>query len=331
MNKKHGKEELDLWKNLINIRKDKLFDNENKDLKDQFALFKPLEDEAELHKNKSTIEDKVFVKGAYEFIVDFLAKYSYKMAIQYYQIAFDTYPTWEVFAKMWQLHTENGVPKNIRLTEALKAEEYLPENSSLQKSIAHKYKINNEAEKAEMYYNKAIQNAILLKDKFYYSSFLSKEIYDEVYFDYAKSQSLLSSFLDKLLDNKNVYNDLLENRINSGDFKKAKEYLYKYVDIAKRAKEYNGDYFISQLNAIEHCINNQVRLEKYNADHPFERQWNVNYKDGYQLYINFPTNSSIIPASDYFKLKELAKIISEGEPNIVLKYQDILIIVEWTR
>lgn len=109
-----------------------------------------------------------------------------------------------------------------------------------------------------------------------------------------------------------MYFRLFENSLNAGNYAKAKEYLLKYNEIEKKSSTYNSTYFDGQLSAINSCQKNKENLDNYYKDKLFEKQWNANYKDGLQLYINFPINSAVIPTSDYPKLKTLAGQITDN-------------------
>jgi outer membrane protein OmpA-like peptidoglycan-associated protein len=313
LTKTGGSNELELWTRLIELRKDKLFDNEHKTFDDQVALYMSLADEAKLHMNKSAIVDKAFAAGALEFIGDFFKANSYfKNAKDMYASAFRIYPSYTLIEKqtssMLQLDgsTQNG------LDALINAEIYLPDNASLQNDIAWKYMKVNNAESSEKYYKIAIENAVLIKDKYSYSTNLCFYIYDQTYFNYAESESIYNSFIGKTNNDANIYFRLNENSLNAGNYAKAKEYLLKYNEIFKKQSNYNSTYFDGQLSAINSCQKNKENLDNYYKDKPFEKQWNANYKDGLQLYINFPINSAVIPASDYPKLKTLAGQITDN-------------------
>ena len=164
LSKKSGKDELSLWTSLINIRKDKLFDNEHKTVEDQVEYFVPLIDEAQLHSHKNTVIDKTFASGAYAFVGDFLSDKNSELALQYYDLAFDSYPSYSILAKKLDILFKQGNSILPSLNEAIKAEIILPDNSVLQADIARKYLDLNDPQSAEKYYKLAIKNAVLTKD-----------------------------------------------------------------------------------------------------------------------------------------------------------------------
>ena len=310
LDKKDGKNEIEIWTRLISLKKDKLFDNEKKSVNDQFTLFQPLIAEANGKEYNNDLSSKSFISQAFEFVGDYLADYDYKMALECYSKSLKAYPVYKVLEKALKLRGKYGELQESILDDALEQEAVLPMNDKLEYYIGYKYLFLNNSHAAEQYFQKSIDNSTLWKDKFSHAKNLSF-IYNNIYFDFNKSTSLITSFLGKLPDDGSVYLELFEGSIKAADFQKAKEYLLKVISINTSTDKYDKTYLNSELCAINHCIDNETQLNKYYLENPFEKQWKSEYKDGLQLYINFPVNSSTIPSGDFPKLKDLARQITD--------------------
>lgn len=160
--KKGGSIELNLWTRLINLRKDKLFDNQNKTVNDQVDLYMPLLEEAKLHLGKKNIIDKTFASGAFEFLGDFLIDKDNRLAIQMFDSAFTIYPSFSLIDKKMNPMLHMGKTGKDLLDVLINAETYLPDNASLQSKIAEKYIDLNNVESSEKYYKLAIENSVLI-------------------------------------------------------------------------------------------------------------------------------------------------------------------------
>ncbi|HXB20571.1 MAG TPA: OmpA family protein, partial [Candidatus Solibacter sp.] len=203
------------------------------------------------------------------------------------------------------LHRSKAAVKDF-MQAASKA---MPHSCTVLKYLAY---LTEDAKEAQAYYEEAIARSPSPGERTESTILIAQRLFEDRLLDYDHAHQLLKGLLKQPVHISQVYAALFNDRLEAADFPLAKQYLDQYEGALRGAgSDVNENYFRQYNALLSYYLNNEREAERYYEKNPFLLYWQKQFGESLRTSINFGSDSDVIPPSDYSKLDEVARLLTD--------------------
>lgn len=171
--------------------------------------------------------------------------------------------------------------------------------------------LTEDVREAEGYYQEAIARAPTPGERTLASILMAQRLCEDRLLDYDRAHQILKELLQQPMHLDHVYAALFNDRLEAADFPSAKAYLDQFEAYTRRTGDINENYFRQYNALLAYYLNNESAARRYHERNPFLAYWQEQFGESLRISVNFATDSDVIPASDYSKLNEIARLLQD--------------------
>jgi len=304
--KKGGSERFELWKRMMDLQMEELFDPSRQTNNDKFKYLQQLVNHALNEVGIDTRKGRIFSYKALEYANKKLAKMGDQSSTAYRQ-AFKVYPTVEMAETvLFAIRNELETGQDERCIQWLQhIERQLPQSAALNALLGWGYLKTGRLQKAEAYYQKAVDTTLTQQDKWTFArEFATKLLVPSLRYDQAVAA--VKPFSNDGPNQLNALYYLANFESLAKNYKTAKGYITRF-----RQGRSDGKYTDLE-KSIDSFMETEQEIKNFQQGR-FEGRWRQRYGESLKFSINFAVNSAVIPQRDYGKLQKIADIFAEQE------------------